>query len=143
MSGSSYISDTRNKYVLIGEFTNTYLMQTNIYSFVVNTAGILVMSTSYLEADFSALASTIRTRLQKHRSHRLKVFAYKWFDAAFLELRDFALLRLNQAHKVIAALHSNYYEPSATANGPSREAPMNALIHVEEGVNDVVARVAR
>ena len=101
------------------------------------------MSTSYLEADFSALASTIRTRLQKHRTHRLKVFAYKWSDAAFVELRSFALTRLNLAHKVIAIACSNCSEPSATANGIRRKLPVSAMAYVEDGMNDIVARVVR
>ena len=101
------------------------------------------MSSSYLEADFSVLASTIRARLQKHRSHRLKVCAYKWLDATLVELHAFALTRLGRAHKVMSIASCNCYGLSATVSGLGRELPMRVMVPVEAGMNDVVARVVR
>lgn len=101
------------------------------------------MSSSYLEADFSVLASTIRARLQKHRSHRLKVCAYKWLDMTFVEWHAFALTQLSLGRKVISIAYSNCYGLSAIASGLGREPPMRGMVPVEEGVNDIVALVVR
>lgn len=101
------------------------------------------MSSSYLEADFSVLTSTIRARLQKHRSHRLKVCAYKWLDMTLVELHAFARTQLSLGHKLLSIAYRNCYGLSEIVSELGREPPMKAKVPVEEGVNDVIARVVR
>jgi hypothetical protein len=101
------------------------------------------MSSSYLEADLSLLASTIRARLQRHRSHRLKVYAYKWLDTALGQLQPFALTRLGLGRKIMNIAYSNCHRLSEIASGLGRESPIQRMVSVEQGVDAIVARVGR
>jgi hypothetical protein len=102
-----------------------------------------MMSSSYLEADVSVLASTIRARLQRHRSHRFKVCVYKWWDAALGECHAFALAQLSQGRSLRSIAISYFFRFSAIAGGPGRKSPDDGTVSFEDGVEVIVTRVGR
>ena len=101
------------------------------------------MSSSCPEADISALASTIRARLQRHRSHRFKVSVYKWWDTALVKLHSFAKTRLGLGHRVMSIAYSSCRRLSAIARGLGREPSIEGVVSGERGVDVVIARVGR
>lgn len=101
------------------------------------------MSSSCLEADLSALASTIRARLQRHRSHRFKVSVYKWWDTGLVKCHSFAMTRFGLGHRVISIAYSSCRRLSATARGLVRKPSLERVVSGERGVDVVIARVGR
>jgi hypothetical protein len=101
------------------------------------------MSSSYLKTDLNALASTIRARLQRHPSHRLKVRVYKWSDMLHVRFQRFAQKRLSLRHIDMSVAYSSIYGLYEKASVLGRERPSADLVSVEQGVNVVVARVGR
>ena len=102
-----------------------------------------MMSSSCLEADLSALASTIRARLQKHRSHQLKVGAYRWLDTTLVEIQAFALARLRLGDNGRRISYSNSNSPFANAGGPGQELTIESIVSAKGGVDVILARVGR
>ena len=102
-----------------------------------------MMSSSCLEADLNALASTIRARLRRHLFHQSRIGVYKWWDTALGNLDAFARMRVNLARKVLSIACSNLCGLSATAIALGREWSVEGMVSVNEGVNVVVARVGR
>jgi hypothetical protein len=118
-------------------------MKTDICFYGSNQQGIKVMSSSGLEADINALASTIRARLRSHRLHKSRTRVYKWWDTTFGNLDAFARMRVNLARRVVSIACSNLCGLSATAIALGREWSIEGMVSVNEGVNVVVARVGR
>lgn len=102
-----------------------------------------MMSSSYLEADISVLASTIRARLQRHRSHRFKVCAYKCWDATVVEFHAFAQARLRLGFEALSVANPHICRLAAIAGGRGRKSPDDSVASFEEGVEVVVTRVGR
>ena len=101
------------------------------------------MSSSHLEADFIFLVSTIRTRLHGHRSHRFKVFVYKWWDAAVVVVEVLERKRFSLGREAASIANSNRHRLSAIARGLVRELPKDGVVAFDERVEFIVARVGR
>ena len=101
------------------------------------------MSSSCLEAELSALASTIRARLQRDPSHRLKVSVYKWWDMVLIKFHSLTKTGLGLGHRVINNACSSRYRLSAIARVLGRESLIEGVVSGARGVDVVIARVGR
>jgi hypothetical protein len=101
------------------------------------------MSSSCLQADLNALASTIRARLRSHRFHQSRISLYKWWDTTFGNIDTFARMRVKLGYGVVSNACSHFYGISAIASALGREWSTEGMVSVNEGVNVVVARVGR
>jgi len=102
-----------------------------------------MMSSSCLEADLNAFASTIRARLRRHRLHQSKVHVYRWWDTILNKLRTAVQARLGLDPKVIGIAGSSVCCLSAMASGLGREWPFKGMASVRESVNAIVTCVGR
>ena len=101
------------------------------------------MSSSCLEAELNAFASTIRARLRRHRLHQSKVHVYRWWDTVLNKLHTAVQARLGLGRKVIGTAGSSFCGLSTTAGGLGREWPLKGMASVGESVNAIVARLGR
>lgn len=101
------------------------------------------MSSSHLEADVCAFASTIRTRLHRHWSHRFKVCAYRWWNTAFIRGHSLSLALLGSGREARASADQHRRKLSAIVDAFNRKSPEGVVASGDGGEDLVVTRVSR
>jgi len=101
------------------------------------------MSSSHLEADFSALASTIRSRLHRHWSHRFKVRVYGWWDAVLVAAHSLAQTALSLGLAAMSMVDTHSCKLASVVGGLERKSPGGVTAPGDAAENFVVTRVSR
>lgn len=85
------------------------------------------MTLHHLDADLNVRVSTVRTRLRGHRSHRLKVNVYRWWDAVLDKSQALAIIRLNLADKINGYTYRGYALLQRDRPDIARQCPKDGL----------------